>query len=209
MVEGRFGVQLGADVLEAGPGDLCSSPAASPHAFWNAGDEPARLLELISPAGFEDYFRELAPLLAAPGGTRPRSARWSPATSSTSTSPPSPPWPSATTCAWGNPRPRARPQVAARPTRSGTPRRGKSRLVRNNLLRQYTPSEDNITFSGSGRHEQSCCLRGVQAGPGGPGRRHDGATGVDSPLRAQGGRRGGEDRCGIGSSGGPAWGSRS
>jgi len=35
------------------------------HAFWNASDEPARLLELISPAGFEHYFRELAPLLAA------------------------------------------------------------------------------------------------------------------------------------------------
>jgi hypothetical protein len=36
-----------------------------PHTFWNAGDEPARLLELISPAGFENYFRELAPLLSA------------------------------------------------------------------------------------------------------------------------------------------------
>jgi hypothetical protein len=31
----------------------------------DARDEPARLLELISPAGFENYFRELAPLLAA------------------------------------------------------------------------------------------------------------------------------------------------
>lgn len=36
-----------------------------PHAFWNAGDAPARMLELISPAGFENYFREMAPLLAA------------------------------------------------------------------------------------------------------------------------------------------------
>jgi len=43
-----------------------SSLGASPHAFWNAGDQPARLLELISPAGFEHYFRELAPLLATP-----------------------------------------------------------------------------------------------------------------------------------------------
>lgn len=66
MVEGRFGVQLGNDVLEAGPGDLVAKPRGVPHAFWNAGDEPARLLELISPAGFEHYFRELAPLLAAP-----------------------------------------------------------------------------------------------------------------------------------------------
>ncbi|MET0227310.1 MAG: cupin domain-containing protein [Actinomycetes bacterium] len=67
VVEGRFGLQLGAEVLEAGPGDLVFKPRGVPHTFWNAGDEPARLLELISPAGFENYFRELAPLLAAPG----------------------------------------------------------------------------------------------------------------------------------------------
>jgi quercetin dioxygenase-like cupin family protein len=66
VLQGRFGVQLGDEVLEAGPGDLVFKPRGVPHAFWNAGDEPARLLELISPAGFENYFRELAPLLAAP-----------------------------------------------------------------------------------------------------------------------------------------------
>lgn len=33
-----------------------------PHAFWNAADESARALEIISPAGFERYFAELAPL---------------------------------------------------------------------------------------------------------------------------------------------------
>jgi quercetin dioxygenase-like cupin family protein len=66
VLEGHFGIQLGDDTLEAGPGDLLFKPRGVPHAFWNAGDEPARLLELISPAGFEHYFRELAPLLAAP-----------------------------------------------------------------------------------------------------------------------------------------------
>jgi quercetin dioxygenase-like cupin family protein len=65
VLEGRVGVQLGHDLLEAGPGDLLLKPRGIAHAFWNAGDEPARLLELISPAGFENYFRELAPLLAA------------------------------------------------------------------------------------------------------------------------------------------------
>jgi hypothetical protein len=58
-------VQLGADVLEAAPGDLVLKPRGVSHAFWNATNEPARLLELISPAGFENYFRELAPLLGA------------------------------------------------------------------------------------------------------------------------------------------------
>ena len=66
VLEGRFGVQLGDEVLEAGPGDLLFKPRGVAHAFWNAGDQPARLLELISPAGFENYFRELAPLLAEP-----------------------------------------------------------------------------------------------------------------------------------------------
>jgi quercetin dioxygenase-like cupin family protein len=66
VLEGRVGVQLGPDVLEAGPGDLVVKPRGIAHTFWNASDEPARLLELISPAGFEHYFRELAPLLAAP-----------------------------------------------------------------------------------------------------------------------------------------------
>jgi quercetin dioxygenase-like cupin family protein len=65
VLEGRVGVQLGGDVIEAGPGDLVFKPRGVAHAFWNAGDEPARLLEIISPAGFENYFRELAPLLAA------------------------------------------------------------------------------------------------------------------------------------------------
>lgn len=65
VLEGRIGVQLGDEVLEAGPGELVFKPRDVPHAFWNAGDEPARLLELISPAGFENYFRELSPLLAA------------------------------------------------------------------------------------------------------------------------------------------------
>jgi quercetin dioxygenase-like cupin family protein len=66
ILEGRVGVQLGDEVLVAGPGDLVFKPRGEMHAFWNAGDEPARLLEIISPAGFENYFRELAPLLAAP-----------------------------------------------------------------------------------------------------------------------------------------------
>jgi quercetin dioxygenase-like cupin family protein len=67
VLEGRFGIQLGHDLLEAGPGDLVVKPRGVAHTFWNAGDQPARLLELISPAGFENYFRELAPLLATTG----------------------------------------------------------------------------------------------------------------------------------------------
>jgi hypothetical protein len=67
-----------------------------PACLVEVAKQSARLLELISPAGFEHYFRELAPLLRQQSGTRPPSARSSPATSSTSTSTPSPCWPSST-----------------------------------------------------------------------------------------------------------------
>ena len=63
VLEGEIGVQIGEDVLVARPGDLVFKPRGVPHAFWNAADEPARALEIISPAGFERYFAELAPLL--------------------------------------------------------------------------------------------------------------------------------------------------
>jgi mannose-6-phosphate isomerase-like protein (cupin superfamily) len=65
VLEGRLGAQLGDEVVEAGPGELVRKPRGQAHTFWNAGDEPLRFLEIISPAGFEGYFRELAPLLAA------------------------------------------------------------------------------------------------------------------------------------------------
>jgi hypothetical protein len=29
------------------------------HTFWNAGDEPCRILEIIAPGGFENFFDEL------------------------------------------------------------------------------------------------------------------------------------------------------
>src|SRR6476660_10361874 len=59
VIEGRMGALLGDEVLEAGPGDLVFKPRGEWHTFWNAGDEPCRILEIISPAGFEDFFAEL------------------------------------------------------------------------------------------------------------------------------------------------------
>jgi mannose-6-phosphate isomerase-like protein (cupin superfamily) len=64
VIEGRLGAQLGDEVVEAGPGELVQKPRGQAHTFWNAGDEPVRFLEVISPGGFEHYFREIAPLLA-------------------------------------------------------------------------------------------------------------------------------------------------
>jgi mannose-6-phosphate isomerase-like protein (cupin superfamily) len=66
VLEGRMGALLGEHVVEAGPGDLVFKPRDQWHTFWNAGDAPARILEIISPAGFERYFAELVAL----GGSR-------------------------------------------------------------------------------------------------------------------------------------------
>ena len=62
VITGRMGALLGDDVLEAGPGDLVYKPRGEWHTFWNAGDEPCRILEIISPAGFERFFAELVDL---------------------------------------------------------------------------------------------------------------------------------------------------
>jgi mannose-6-phosphate isomerase-like protein (cupin superfamily) len=59
VIKGRMGALLGDDVVEAGPGDLVYKPRNQWHTFWNAGDEPCRILEIISPAGFEKFFEEL------------------------------------------------------------------------------------------------------------------------------------------------------
>ena len=59
VLQGRMGALLGDEVLEAGPGDLVFKPRNQWHTFWNAGDEPCRILEISSPAGFERFFEEL------------------------------------------------------------------------------------------------------------------------------------------------------
>src|SRR5947209_6519463 len=59
VLEGRMGALLGDEVLEAAPGDLVFKPRDQWHTFWNAGDEPCRILEIIAPAGFERFFDEL------------------------------------------------------------------------------------------------------------------------------------------------------
>src|SRR3954462_13743970 len=63
VLEGRVGLQLGDETLEAGPGEPVSEARGQGGSFWNPGHEPARLLEIISPAGFERYFAEIAPML--------------------------------------------------------------------------------------------------------------------------------------------------
>jgi mannose-6-phosphate isomerase-like protein (cupin superfamily) len=65
VLEVRMGAQLGDDVVYAEAGDLVFKPRNQWHTFWNAGDTPCRILEIISPAGFEHFFNELGEQMAA------------------------------------------------------------------------------------------------------------------------------------------------
>ena len=59
VLEGRLGALLGDDVVYGEPGDLVFKPRGQWHTFWNAGDDPCRILEIISPGGFEGIFAEM------------------------------------------------------------------------------------------------------------------------------------------------------
>ncbi|HLH06542.1 MAG TPA: cupin domain-containing protein [Terriglobales bacterium] len=59
VVRGRMGALLGDEVVFANPGDLIVKPRNQWHTFWNAGDDWASILEIISPAGFDRFFHEL------------------------------------------------------------------------------------------------------------------------------------------------------
>lgn len=60
VLRGKLGALLGDEVVTAEHGEWVHKPRKQWHTFWNAGDGPCELIEVISPAGFENYFREVA-----------------------------------------------------------------------------------------------------------------------------------------------------
>ena len=67
VLEGRLGALLGDEVVTAEPGTWVFKPRNQWHTFWNAGDTPCEIIEIISPAGFENFFRGLAKIYATEG----------------------------------------------------------------------------------------------------------------------------------------------
>jgi quercetin dioxygenase-like cupin family protein len=65
VTEGEIGFRSGDREAVLGPGGYITKPRNEMHTMWNAGSVPARMIEIISPAGFEHFFRELVDLLAA------------------------------------------------------------------------------------------------------------------------------------------------
>jgi quercetin dioxygenase-like cupin family protein len=64
VLEGTIWARIGDREVEAPAGSYVWKPRGVMHTFWNPGPQPARILEIISPAGFERFFAELAGELA-------------------------------------------------------------------------------------------------------------------------------------------------
>jgi mannose-6-phosphate isomerase-like protein (cupin superfamily) len=65
VLSGTLGALLDDAVVTAGPGTWVFKPRNQWHTFWNAGDTPCEIIEIISPGGFENFFRELAEVYAS------------------------------------------------------------------------------------------------------------------------------------------------
>ena len=70
VLEGTLGAVLGEEVAIVTPGTWMLKPRGEWHAFWNAGVSLCRVVDVISPAGFENYFGELAAVFEEADGGR-------------------------------------------------------------------------------------------------------------------------------------------
>jgi quercetin dioxygenase-like cupin family protein len=63
VLEGEIGFRSDDAEVVLRPGGYITKPHGQVHAMWNAGTVPGRIVEVITPGGFEGYFRELGELL--------------------------------------------------------------------------------------------------------------------------------------------------
>lgn len=59
VIEGEIEVTLGEQTMTATAGVLALLPRGIPHGFTNVGDKPSRVLDVILPGQFDNYFVEL------------------------------------------------------------------------------------------------------------------------------------------------------
>ncbi|MFD8388201.1 cupin domain-containing protein [Streptomyces sp. NPDC059680] len=65
VLEGELTLHTGDGEVTAGPGHLLAATRGTPHGFRNAGPDPARALCLFTPAGYENYFRDVHAAVSA------------------------------------------------------------------------------------------------------------------------------------------------
>jgi quercetin dioxygenase-like cupin family protein len=67
VLQGRVGARIGDQEFTGEPGSYILKPRRIMHTFWNAGPDPARIIEIITPAGFEDFFADFGEMLRSGG----------------------------------------------------------------------------------------------------------------------------------------------
>ncbi|WHZ25813.1 MAG: hypothetical protein OJF51_000608 [Nitrospira sp.] len=56
ILEGELNVQVGQRIVKGTAGSFILVPRGTVHTYWKVGSAPAKLLVIISPPGFEQYF---------------------------------------------------------------------------------------------------------------------------------------------------------
>jgi quercetin dioxygenase-like cupin family protein len=62
VLTGEIGVLVGEETAQAEAGAWALKPRDVLHSMWNAGSEPARIIEVLTPGGTERWFEEIAEL---------------------------------------------------------------------------------------------------------------------------------------------------
>jgi mannose-6-phosphate isomerase-like protein (cupin superfamily) len=62
ILQGRIGYRIGDDEFIAEAGSYVLKPRRIQHTFWNPDDQPARILEIITPSGLEEMFARFGEL---------------------------------------------------------------------------------------------------------------------------------------------------
>ena len=76
VLEGTLTITAGERKIEAPAGSFASAPVGAAHTFSNPSDAPVRALNMMAPAGFEQYLKELDARVASdPAGITPEVIR--------------------------------------------------------------------------------------------------------------------------------------
>ena len=66
ILQGTVTFLVGGVEQMACAGSYVLKPRGVPHAFWNAGDTPARVMEIHTPGGFEHFYDDMEVIMRAP-----------------------------------------------------------------------------------------------------------------------------------------------
>lgn len=67
ILEGEFEFMREEEILPAPPGSYIFIPRGTRHGVQNVGTEPGRMLVILTPPGFEQFWKERSDLMAASG----------------------------------------------------------------------------------------------------------------------------------------------